>query len=229
MKKITIAIDGYSSCGKSTMAKDLARDLGYIYVDSGAMYRAVTLYCIQKGIINEEHINTNALEKDMNHIRISFQLDPENLRPITYLNDVNVEKQIRTMEVANKVSKVAALGFVRTALIRQQQQMGLAKGIVMDGRDVGTAVFPDAELKIFVTASSKVRAQRRFDELQEKGETACFDSILQNIESRDYEDTHRKHNPLYKAPDAIELDNSNMTIAEQKEWLKNQFNKKVSE
>ena len=229
MKKITIAIDGYSSCGKSTMAKDLARELGYIYVDSGAMYRAVTLYCIQKGFINGDNINTNALEKDMNHIRISFLLDPKSLRPVTCLNGVNVEEQIRTMEVANKVSKIAALGFVRTALIQQQKQMGLAKGIVMDGRDVGTAVFPDAELKIFVTASSKVRAQRRFDELQEKGETACFDSILKNIESRDYEDTHREHNPLYKAQDAIELDNSNMTIAEQKEWLRNQFNKKVIE
>lgn len=225
MKKITIAIDGYSSCGKSTMAKDLAREVGYIYIDSGAMYRAVTLYCLDNGLCTPEGIDTARLEAAMPHIRISFRLNPETGRPMTHLNDVNVEDRIRTMEVSAMVSPVAALGFVREALVKLQQQMGKEKGIVMDGRDIGTAVFPDAELKIFVTADAKVRAQRRYDELQSKGMEGNFEDILKNIEERDYIDTHRDVSPLRKADDAIELDNSHMTIEEQKAWLLNEYHK----
>ena len=172
MKKITIAIDGYSSCGKSTMAKDLAREIGYIYIDSGAMYRAVTLYSLKNGFFTEQGINTEALKAAMPHIHISFQLNPETQRPMTFLNDENVEEEIRTMEVSSHVSPIATLGFVREALVKQQQEMGKAKGIVMDGRDIGTVVFPDAELKIFVTASAEIRAQRRYDELKGKGQDA---------------------------------------------------------
>ena len=181
MKKITIAIDGYSSCGKSTMAKDLAREVGYIYIDSGAMYRAVTLYCLENQLFTEEGIDTIRLEAAMPGIQISFQLNPETGRPMTFLNGANVEDRIRTMEVSNHVSPVAALPFVREALVKLQQEMGKEKGIVMDGRDIGTAVFPDAELKIFVTASAEIRAQRRYDELQAKGQEASFDEILANV------------------------------------------------
>ena len=198
MKKITIAIDGHSSCGKSTMAKDLAREVGYIYVDTGAMYRSVTLYA------------------------------PETGRPDTYLNNVRVEDDIRSLEVSNHVSPIAAVGFVRTAMVAQQQQMGKDKGVVMDGRDIGTTVFPDAELKIFVTASAEVRAQRRFDELKAKGMPADYDDILKNVQERDYIDSHREVSPLRKADDAIELDNSHMTIAEQKQWLLDRFNERTA-
>lgn len=224
MKKIVIAIDGYSSCGKSTMAKDLAKEIGYIYVDTGAMYRSVTLYALQNGMfLSDNNIDTDALRKAMPEIKISFKLNPETGRPDTYLNDKLVEKDIRTMEVSQRVSPVAALGFVREALVAQQQAMGKEKGIVMDGRDIGTAVFPDAELKIFVTASAEVRAQRRYDELRGKGMEADFDSILKNVEERDYIDSHREVSPLKKADDALLLDNSNMTIAEQKQWLMEKF------
>ena len=171
MKKIIIAIDGFSSCGKSTMAKDLAKEIGYIYIDSGAMYRAVTLYCIENNLFDGDLIDETALEKAMPDIHIQFKLDPETKRPQTYLNGRCVEKEIRTLAVSQKVSFVAALGFVREALVRLQQEMGREKGIVMDGRDIGTTVFPDAELKIYVTASAEIRAQRRFDELQAKGES----------------------------------------------------------
>lgn len=226
MKKIIIAIDGFSSCGKSTMAKDLAKEIGYIYIDSGAMYRAVTLYCIEKGLFDaNNHINEAGLEAQMKDIHISFQLNPETQRPITFLNGVNVEDRIRTLEVSSRVSPVAALGFVRKALVRQQQEMGKEKGIVMDGRDIGTAVFPEAELKIFVTASAEIRAQRRYDELKSKGQEASFDDILHNVEERDRIDQSREVSPLRQAEDAILLDNSNLTIAEQKEWLKNKFEK----
>ena len=166
MKKITIAIDGFCSCGKSTMAKDLAREIGYIYIDSGAMYRAVTLYSIENGIFKGDTINTEELKKRMNDIHISFRIDPETGRPNTYLNGVNVENKIRTMEVSSKVSPISTLDFVRSAMVRQQQAMGNEKGIVMDGRDIGTTVFPNAELKIFVTATPEIRAQRRYDELK---------------------------------------------------------------
>ena len=227
MKKITIAIDGYSSCGKSTMAKDLAREVGYIYIDSGAMYRAVTLYCLENQLFTEGGIDTEKLETAMPGIQISFQLNPETGRPMTFLNGVNVEDRIRTMEVSNRVSPVAALPFVREALVKLQQEMGKEKGIVMDGRDIGTTVFPDAELKIFVTASAEVRAQRRYDELKAKGQEASFDEILANVKERDYIDQNREVSPLRKAEDAILLDNSNLTIEEQKLWLAAEFEKAV--
>ncbi len=224
MKKITIAIDGHSSCGKSTMAKDLARRVGYIYVDTGAMYRSVTLYALRSGLIKADgSIDTVELERQMPSIRISFQLNEETGRPDTYLNGECVEKEIRSIDVSSHVSPIAALPFVRTAMVAQQQQMGKDKGMVMDGRDIGTTVFPDAELKIFVTASARVRAQRRYDELQQKGMPADFDEILKNVEERDYIDSHREVSPLRKADDAIELDNSYMTIEEQNKWLMQQF------
>lgn len=229
MKKITIAIDGFSSCGKSTMAKDLAREIGYIYIDSGAMYRAVTLYSLQHNLIQGETIDTDGLKNQLKDIHISFKLNPETGRPDTYLNDVNVEADIRTMAVSSKVSLIAALDFVRQAMVMQQQEMGKAKGIVMDGRDIGTTVFPDAELKIFVTASPEIRAQRRYDELKGKGQEANFDDILENVKQRDYIDQHREVSPLRKADDALLLDNSHMTIAEQKQWLTEQFNKTTAE
>lgn len=225
MKKITIAIDGYSSCGKSTMAKDLAREVGYIYVDTGAMYRSVTLYAMRNGMFNADgSIKTEELKQRMGEINISFRLNSETGRPDTYLNGELVEKEIRTMEVSSHVSPIAALPFVRKALVARQQAMGKEKGIIMDGRDIGTVVFPDAELKIFVTASAEVRAQRRYDELKAKGMPANFDDILKNVKERDYIDSHREVSPLRKADDAIELDNSNMTIAEQKAWLMQKFN-----
>ena len=229
MKKITIAIDGFSSCGKSTMAKDLAREIGYIYIDSGAMYRAVTLYCLENGFFTNDGIDTAQLEAAMPNIRISFQLNPETQRPMTFLNGVNVEDRIRTMEVSTRVSPVAALPFVREALVKLQQEMGKEKGIVMDGRDIGTAVFPDAELKIFVTASAEIRAQRRYDELKAKEQDASFEEILANVKERDYIDQNREVSPLRKADDAILLDNSNLTIEEQKQWLAAEFEKAVKE
>ncbi len=225
MKKITIAIDGHSSCGKSTMAKDLARKLGYVYIDTGAMYRAVTLFSIQEGLFTEEGIDTDTLRQRMDEIQISFQFNPETGRPDTYLNGVRVEDQIRTMEVSSKVSPIAALDFVRYAMVAQQQELGKGGGVVMDGRDIGTTVFPDAELKIFVTASAEVRAKRRYDELTAKGEVCNFDEILLNVQERDRIDSTREVSPLKKADDAIVLDNSNMTIPEQAEWLLEQVNK----
>lgn len=227
MKKITIAIDGFSSCGKSTMAKDLAREIGYIYIDSGAMYRAVTLYSIENGIFQGNGIDTERLRKEIDNIHISFQLNPETGRPDTYLNGVNVENKIRNMEVSSHVSPIATLGFVREAMVAQQQAMGNSKGIVMDGRDIGTTVFPDAELKIFVTATPEIRAQRRYDELKAKGQEASFDEILENVKQRDYIDQNREVSPLRKADDALLLDNTDMTIPQQKEWLQEQFNKIV--
>jgi cytidylate kinase len=223
MKKITIAIDGYSSCGKSTMAKDLAREIGYIYIDSGAMYRAVTLYSLRHGFFTPQGIDEEALRQALPNVHISFQLNPETGRPMTYLNGENVENEIRTMEVSGHVSPIAALGFVREALVSQQQAMGREKGIVMDGRDIGTVVFPDAELKVFVTASPQIRAQRRYDELKAKGQEASFEEILHNVEERDRIDRSRAVSPLRQAEDALLLDNSHLTIAEQKEWLAEQF------
>lgn len=224
MKKITIAIDGFSSCGKSTMAKDLAREVGYIYVDTGAMYRCVTLYALRNGLFdNDNNIDTSELERRMPQIVISFCLNPNTGLPEACLNGENVEHDIRTMEVSTRVSPIAALPFVRCALVEQQRRMGREKGIVMDGRDIGTTVFPDAELKIYVIADARVRAQRRYDELKAKGMEADFDSILHNVEERDYIDSHREVSPLTKAADAIELDNSRMTLAEQKQWLLERF------
>lgn len=206
------------------MAKDLAKEIGYIYIDSGAMYRAVTLYSIENGIFKGDTINEGELEHHINNIHITFRLNPTTGRPDTYLNGINVENRIRTMEVSSKVSPISALGFVRTAMVAQQQAMGQAKGIVMDGRDIGTTVFPDAELKIFVTASPEVRAQRRYDELKAKGQEASFKEILDNVKQRDYIDQNREVSPLRKADDALLLDNTELTIEEQKEWLSDQYN-----
>ena len=230
MKKRTIAIDGFSSCGKSTMAKDLAKEIGYIYVDTGAMYRSVTLYALRHNLFNADGtIRERELKEQMKDINISFQLNKTTGRPDTYLNGENVENDIRTMEVSSHVSPIATLAFVREALVAQQQRMGAEKGIVMDGRDIGTVVFPKAELKIFVTASAEVRAQRRYDELKAKGMDADYADILKNVEERDYIDSHRATSPLRKADDAIELDNSNLTIAEQKKWLYEQYLKAAKE
>lgn len=225
MKKITIAIDGFSSCGKSTMAKDLAKKIGYIYIDSGAMYRAVTLYSIENKLINNEQINITELKRHIKDIHISFFIDPNTQQPNTYLNGTNVENKIRSMDVSSKVSLISTLDFVREAMVKQQQAMGKARGIVMDGRDIGTTVFPDAELKIFVTASAEIRAQRRYDELKSKGQSVSFEEIVQNVKERDFIDQNREISPLRKADDAILLDNSKMSIPQQQKWLIEQFNK----
>lgn len=229
MKKITIAIDGHSSCGKSTMAKDLARKIGYVYVDTGAMYRAVTLYALRNNLFDADgSIKEDELKSRMGDISISFRLNTATGRPDTYLNGENVEQEIRTMQVSNRVSPIAALPFVRQALVAQQQAMGKEKGVVMDGRDIGTTVFPNAELKVFVTASAEVRAQRRYDELKAKGMQADYNDILKNVQERDYIDSHRPTSPLRKADDAIELDNSNMTVDEQNDWLMEKYRQAAS-
>ena len=228
MKKIVIAIDGFSSCGKSTMAKALARSINYLYFDSGAMYRAVAFYCMQNGIIANGEIDTEKLRTAMSDIKITFAADEETKNSVTYLNGVNVESEIRTLEVSQHVSHVAALDFVRTALIEQQREMGKAKGIVMDGRDIGTTVFPDAELKIFVTASAEVRARRRYDELVARGSNPDYQEILANVIERDHLDQTREISPLRKADDALLLDNSNMTVEGQLQWLCEQY-KKIAE
>lgn len=230
MKKITIAIDGYSSCGKSTMAKDLAREVGYIYVDTGAMYRAVTLFAMRNGVFDaNDNIDEARLKALLPDVKLTFKLNSETKLPEVCLNGECVERDIRTLEVSQHVSPIAALPFVREKLVEQQQAMGKEKGIVMDGRDIGTVVFPDAELKIFVTASAEIRAQRRFKELEAKGMPANFDEILQNVEQRDYIDTHRETSPLRQADDALVLDNSHLTIADQKVWLMEKFNERTQE
>lgn len=227
MKKITIAIDGHSSCGKSTMAKDLAAEVGYIYVDTGAMYRTVTLFAINQGLFDDKgNVNADGLCARIDEIGINFVLNAEG-RPEVCLNGENVERRIRTMEVSSCVSQVAAIPAVRKKLVAMQQEMGRHKGVVMDGRDIGTTVFPDAELKIFVTASVAVRAQRRYAELKAKGMEADINDIRRNVEERDYMDSHREVSPLCKADDAIELDNSHMTIEEQKRWLMDRFNETI--
>jgi cytidylate kinase len=224
MKKIIIAIDGHSSCGKSTMAKDLAKTIAYSYIDSGAMYRAVTLYCLENGLFIGDELDVENLQKEIKDIRISFVKNPATGRSDTYLNGRNVEREIRSMGVADKVSPVAAVGFVREEMVKQQQTMGLEKGIVMDGRDIGTIVFPDAELKIFVTASPEIRAQRRLEELIAKGENASFEEVLHNLAKRDHIDSTRKDGPLKQAEDAVVLDNSDLTINEQNQKLLELFN-----
>lgn len=230
MKKITIAIDGFSSCGKSTMAKMLAKEVGYIYVDTGAMYRAVTLFAMRNGMIAPNgEVNRDELKQKMQTLRVEFKLNEQTGRAETYLNGENVENEIRGIEVSSHVSVIAAIDFVRTALVEQQQRMGRDKGIVMDGRDIGTVVFPDAELKVFVTASAEIRAQRRFDELKGKGVEANFDEILNNVQQRDYIDSHREVSPLRKADDAIELDNGELTIAQQLQWLVERFEERVAQ
>lgn len=227
MKKIIIAIDGYSSSGKSTMARDLARRIGYVYVDSGAMYRAVTLYALRHGMAADGKVDTEALIKDLPEIKISFLPAGEDGVQHTLLNGEDVEREIRTMEVSGMVSPVAVIPEVRHRLVDLQREFGKERGIVMDGRDIGTTVFPDAEMKVFVDASPEVRADRRVKELREKGEDVDYDAVLNNIRERDYIDTHREESPLAKAPDAHVLDNDNMTIPEQMEWLMNLYNEVI--
>ena len=229
MKKIIIAIDGFSSCGKSTMAKSLARNIGYLYFDSGAMYRAVALYCLENNLVSEDGIDTETLKGRMGDIEISFIADPVTKNSITLLNGRDVEKEIRSIEVSKVVSKVAALDFVRTDMIDQQRRMGESKGIVMDGRDIGTTVFPNAEMKIFVTASAEVRAQRRYDEIIARGDKADYNEILENVQQRDLIDQTREVSPLRKADDALLLDNSHMTREEQEAWLIAEFKKITGE
>jgi len=220
-KKIVIAIDGFSSCGKSTFAKAIAKRLGYLYIDSGAMYRAVTLELIRRGLINDQGVDTSKLDEVLSEISIGFSYDPNKLAYVTTLNGQVVEDEIRSPRVANRVSMVAAIPAIRKRLVELQRELGKSKGIVMDGRDIGTVVFPDAELKIFMTADPHVRAQRRLKELQEKGINVSFDEVLKNIEERDYIDQNRDTAPLRKADDAIVLDNTNMTVEEQMDWVDN--------
>jgi cytidylate kinase len=213
--KIIIAIDGFSSTGKSTLAKELAKHLGYVYVDTGAMYRAVALFAMQKGYIGKDFLDSKSLIHSLPDIQLMFKFNPDLGFAEMYLNGVNVEKEIRTLAVSNYVSKIAEISEVRSMLVNQQQEIGKDKGIVMDGRDIGTVVFPDAALKIFMNASAHTRAERRFKELQEKGDKVSFEEIVKNIEQRDYIDTHREDSPLVKAKDAIEFDNSNISKQEQ--------------
>lgn len=224
-KLITIAIDGFSSSGKSTMAKVLAKNIGYAYIDTGAMYRAVTLYCLNNNLIEGDSVNTEQLKKDMPDIDISFSVNPETGASQTMLNGINVENEIRDMRVSSKVSIIAAIPFVRHSLVHRQQKMGESKGIVMDGRDIGTVVFPNAEMKVYVDASPETRAKRRYDELKAKGNTSVtFEEILENVKYRDHIDQTREESPLRKADDAIVLDNSHMTPDEQNQWLLNLYN-----
>ena len=221
---ITIAIDGFSSSGKSTMAKKLAKTIGYAYIDTGAMYRAVTLYCLRNGLYDGDRLDTERLEAALPDINITFGVDADG-KTQTMLNGEVVEQEIRRMEVSSKVSIVAAVGSVRRALVKQQQAMGKQKGIVMDGRDIGTVVFPDAEMKVYVDASPETRARRRYEELRAKGDSVTYEDVLANVSERDRIDTTRAESPLRKADDAVVLDNSNMTIAEQDKWLLDLYNK----
>ena len=210
------------------MAKDLAKEIGYSYIDSGAMYRAVTLYCQQHHLITNDQIDEAALQKEIENIHIEFKVNPETGKSETFLNGENVENKIRSLSVSNQVSIVSSIGFVRKAMVRQQQAYSTNRGIVMDGRDIGTVVFPDAELKIYVTASPEIRAQRRYDELKQKGQEEPFESILENVKKRDFMDQNRSESPLRKAEDAIELDNSLMSAEEQKRWLLDLFMLRVT-
>ncbi len=225
-KKLVIAIDGYSSCGKSTIAKDLAKVLNYIYIDTGAMYRAVTLFAMKNNLIKNKDIDLKRLKELLPQVKITFKKNPVTNLNETYLNGENVEKEIRRLDVSNKVSMISAIGFVRERLVELQREMAKEGGIVMDGRDIGTVVLPDADLKIFMTAKPEVRAERRYKELKEKGEEVSFEEIMKNIADRDHMDTTRKESPLRQAGDAIVLDNSNMTPEEQLEWIIDLVNKK---
>lgn len=229
MKKIIVAIDGHSSCGKSTMAKDLARYAHYVYVDTGAMYRAVTLYALRRGLFAANgSVDRARLEAALPGLRVDFLTDAATGLPQVCLDGENVERQIRGLEVSSHVSPVAALPAVREALTRQQQLMGQRKGIVMDGRDIGTVVFPEAELKVFVTATPEVRARRRYEELLAKGQPAAYEDILRNVQERDYIDSHRAVAPLRQAPDALVLDNSALTLEQQRQWLIDRFEERVA-
>lgn len=226
MKKIVVAIDGFSSCGKSTMAKDLARKVGYIYIDTGAMYRAVSLYALKNKLMDEDTIDEVELQKIISGIEITFKPNDQG-HSETFLNGENVEKQIRTLEVANGASRVSTLKFVRERLVALQREMGKEKGVVMDGRDIGTVVFPNAELKVFLTASPEVRAERRYEELKQKGMEQPFDEVLANLKERDFRDQNRKESPLKQADDALLLDNSALTLQEQTDWLLARFQEKT--
>lgn len=228
MKKIIVAIDGFSSCGKSTMAKELAKETGYIYVDTGAMYRAVSLFCLRNNWMNASEMNIEEIENHITDIQLSFKSMPNGRNEI-FLNGENVETEIRTLEVANGASKVSTIAAVRKELVRQQQLMGITKGIVMDGRDIGTVVFPNAELKIFLTATPEVRAQRRLDELRAKGEDVSFDEVLANVVERDERDQNRKESPLKCADDAIVIDNTELTPEQQQNILRTLFTEKTLE
>ena len=222
-RKIIVAIDGYSSTGKSSFAKQIARMLGYIYVDTGAMYRAVTLYCINNNFINKNKLDVDKIIENLSNINIKFIFNSKTEKSETFLNDKNVENEIRDIEVSNNVSAISTIPEVRSQMVALQQKMGKDKGIVMDGRDIGTVVFPCAELKIFMTAKPEIRAMRRYNELQENGSNVTFEEIEKNIIERDYIDTHRETSPLKKADDAIVLDNSNISIDVQMQWFKNIF------
>jgi len=226
-KKIIIAIDGYSSCGKSTVAKEIAKQLNYIFIDSGAMYRAVTLFFLRNGIAVHKDLNLNEIQDKLKLIHIAFIFNPVTAHNDIWLNGENVEQEIRQLSVAQNVSQVAAIAEVRQFLVAQQQEMGRSKGIVMDGRDIGTVVFPDAELKIFMTADARIRARRRYDEMLERNEQVDFEEILANITARDRFDENREESPLRKAPDAIVLDNSNMTREEQFRWILDKVNERI--
>lgn len=226
--RIIIAIDGFSSSGKSSMAKQLAKTIGYAYVDSGAMYRAVTLYAMRKGISTPDSLDEKALIDELSSIAISFRVDDATGCSRTVLNGEDVEDQIRTIEVSNQVSPVSAVAEVRRDLVKKQQAFGVEKGIVMDGRDIGTTVFPDAEMKVFVDASPEVRAKRRHLELQQKGQDVAYEDVYKNVCERDHIDSTRQESPLRKADDAYVLDNDNMTIEEQNQWLLDLYNKIVS-
>ena len=225
--KIIIAIDGYSSCGKSTFAKAIAARLGYIFIDTGAMYRAVTLYALEHGAIRSGIVDEEEVVRLLKEIQITFRFNPERGASDIYVNGDRVEGKIRTIEVSNCVSAVSAIAEVREMLVRMQQEMGRRKGVVMDGRDIGTVVFPDAELKIFMTADPKVRAQRRSDELTAKGDKVSLEEIEQNVRDRDYQDMHRAISPLRQAEDAIVLDNSQMTVEEQMTWVMEQIEQRT--
>lgn len=226
-RRIVVAIDGHSSCGKSTIAKALAARFGYAFIDSGAMYRAVTLYALRHHLIEDGKVNTQALIDALTDIKIEFRYNPLLQKSDTYLNGENVEDEIRQLPVSQNVSPVATIAEVRAAMVRLQQEMGKSKGIVMDGRDIGTVVFPDAELKLFVTASPAIRAQRRYDELKAKGEIVSYEEILQNVMERDRIDSTRETSPLRKAEDALVLDNSHLTREEQLAWVMEKMEEKV--
>ena len=229
MKKITIAIDGHSSTGKSTLAKQLAKALNYVYVDTGAMYRAVTFYAMQQGIISATSFQKDTLIQQLNQIHLSFVFNEKLGYAEIYLNDVNVESVIRSIRVSNLVSQIAAVSEVRTKLVEQQKKYGIDKGVVMDGRDIGTVVFPNAELKVFMTASPEIRAQRRFSELQEKGDTTTsFEEVLKNVVERDEMDSNRADSPLMQAADALVIDNSQLTKEQQFNVILNLANERIN-
>tara|TARA_R110000751_G_scaffold135_3_gene682 strand:+ start:102581 stop:103279 length:699 start_codon:yes stop_codon:yes gene_type:complete len=221
VQKITIAIDGFSSTGKSTVAKQLAKHLGYVYVDTGAMYRAVTLFTMQNGWIDKNHFDVLSLVSNLDKVTISFKFNSELGFAEVYLNGVNIEREIRTLEVSSFVSQVSTIPEVRYQLVKQQQKMGKDKGVVMDGRDIGTVVFPYAELKLFMTASADKRATRRYNELINRGDDVQYNDVLRNVQERDYIDSNREDSPLVKADDAIEIDNSDLSLTEQFDTILN--------